>query len=207
MTNCLHDLKNYSDLWVSVLHPNAPHHRSVLPDNLLFLETNVDDPCLDHKSSRLRRGNFDLPVLLATEETIHRVLYRWESKRVEGDVVAPFWRNSTRRGSIIFTVRCRITGSAFMIDLPASSTSRQVTVIASASSNTCIFLFVSFFTIQMNNGYVGAFVAPDIILTTAHCGDYTGTQVIIGAYKNNTIAPRCAIATSGTNTQTIFQQL
>ena len=54
-------------------------------DNLLFLEINVDDPRLDHKPSPLRRGNFDLLVLLATEEAIHRVLNRWESKRVEGD--------------------------------------------------------------------------------------------------------------------------
>merc|ERR1711957_534866 len=54
-------------------------------DNLLFLEINVDDPNLDHKPSPLRRGNFDLLVLLATEEAIHRVLNRWESKRVEID--------------------------------------------------------------------------------------------------------------------------
>jgi len=52
-------------------------------ENLLFLEINVDDPTLDHKPSPLRRGNFDLLVLLSTEEAIHRVLNRWESKRAE----------------------------------------------------------------------------------------------------------------------------
>lgn len=56
-------------------------------ENLLFLEINVDDPTLDHKPSPLRRSNFDLLVLLATEEAIHRVLNRWELKRAEGDLV------------------------------------------------------------------------------------------------------------------------
>jgi hypothetical protein len=56
-------------------------------ENLLFLEINVDDPRLDHKPSPLRRSNFDLLVLLATEEAIHRVLNRWETKRSEGDLV------------------------------------------------------------------------------------------------------------------------
>ena len=56
-------------------------------ENLLFLEINVDDPTLDHKPSPLRRSNFDLLVLLATEEAIHRVLNRWELKRSEGDLV------------------------------------------------------------------------------------------------------------------------
>eukprot|EP00536_Pseudo-nitzschia_multiseries_P011336 jgi/Psemu1/205555/e_gw1.380.34.1 len=54
--------------------------------NLLFLEINVDDPTLDHKPSPLRWGNFDLLVLLATEESIHRVLNRWQSKKSEGDL-------------------------------------------------------------------------------------------------------------------------
>ena len=52
-------------------------------DNLLFLEINVDNPLLDHKPSPLRRGNFDLLVLLATEEAIHRVLNHWEHQRVQ----------------------------------------------------------------------------------------------------------------------------
>ena len=56
-------------------------------ENLLFLEINVDDPTLDHKPSPLRRSNFDLLVLLATEEAIHRVLNRWERKRSEGDLI------------------------------------------------------------------------------------------------------------------------
>lgn len=55
-------------------------------ENLLFLEINVDDPTLDHKPSPLRRSNFDLLVLLATEEAIHRVLNRWESKKTKGDL-------------------------------------------------------------------------------------------------------------------------
>jgi len=55
-------------------------------ENLLFLEINVDNPELDHKPSPLRRGNFDLLVLLATEEAIHRVLNRWEERRLEGDL-------------------------------------------------------------------------------------------------------------------------
>jgi len=41
------------------------------------------------------------------------------------------------------------------------------------------------FFVQMNNGCGGALVAPDIILTAGHCGEYTDTQVIIGAYKEN----------------------
>jgi len=65
-------------------------------DNLLFLEINVDDPRLDHKPSPLRRGNFDLLVLLATEEAIHRVLNRWESKRVEGNVVGSDYEQHER---------------------------------------------------------------------------------------------------------------
>jgi len=56
-------------------------------ENLLFLEINVDNPTLDHKPSPLRRSNFDLLVLLATEEAIHRVLNRWEFKRSEGDLI------------------------------------------------------------------------------------------------------------------------
>uniref|UniRef100_A0A7S4EIZ5 Uncharacterized protein n=1 Tax=Pseudo-nitzschia australis TaxID=44445 RepID=A0A7S4EIZ5_9STRA len=54
--------------------------------NLLFLEINVDDPTLDHKPSPLRRGNFDLLVLLATEEAIQRVLNGWKSKKATGDL-------------------------------------------------------------------------------------------------------------------------
>ncbi|VEU43450.1 unnamed protein product [Pseudo-nitzschia multistriata] len=54
--------------------------------NLLFLEINVDRPELDHKPSPLRRGNFDLLVLLATEEAIQRVLNRWQSKKSVGDL-------------------------------------------------------------------------------------------------------------------------
>lgn len=50
-------------------------------DNLLFLEISVDDPLSDHKPSPLRRGNFDLLVLLATEEAIHRVLNKWEANK------------------------------------------------------------------------------------------------------------------------------
>jgi len=50
-------------------------------ENLLFLEISVDDPLSDHKPSPLRRGNFDLLVLLATEEAIHRVLNKWEANK------------------------------------------------------------------------------------------------------------------------------
>lgn len=56
-------------------------------NNLLFLEINVDSPELDHKPSPLRSGNFDLLVLLATEEAIVRVLNRWESKKSRGDLI------------------------------------------------------------------------------------------------------------------------
>jgi len=55
-------------------------------ENLLFLEISVDDPTSDHKPSPLRRSNFDLLLLLATEEAIQRVLNRWESMRSEGDL-------------------------------------------------------------------------------------------------------------------------
>jgi hypothetical protein len=55
-------------------------------DYFLFLEINVDDPLSDHKPSPLRRGNFDLLILLATEEAIHRVLNRWELKKSTGEL-------------------------------------------------------------------------------------------------------------------------
>ena len=55
-------------------------------DYFLFLEINVDDPQSDHKPSPLRRGNFDLLILLATEEAIHRVLNRWELKKSTGEL-------------------------------------------------------------------------------------------------------------------------
>jgi len=55
-------------------------------ENLLFLEISVDDPLSDHKPSPLRRGNFDLLVLLATEEAIHRVLNKWEANKSNGEL-------------------------------------------------------------------------------------------------------------------------
>jgi hypothetical protein len=55
-------------------------------DYFLFLEINVDDPQSDHKPSPLRRGNFDLLILLATEEAIHRVLNKWELKKSTGEL-------------------------------------------------------------------------------------------------------------------------
>jgi hypothetical protein len=42
-------------------------------ENLMFLELNADEHS-DLAPSPLRRGNFDLLVLLATQESIHRVL-------------------------------------------------------------------------------------------------------------------------------------
>jgi hypothetical protein len=70
----------------STTPPIDPSSLRSFRENLLFLEINVDNPELDHKPSPLRRGNFDLLVLLATEEAIHRVLNRWEERRLEGDL-------------------------------------------------------------------------------------------------------------------------
>lgn len=45
-------------------------------ENLLFLEFSADDESSDEAPSPLRKGNFDLLVLLATQEAIHRFLNR-----------------------------------------------------------------------------------------------------------------------------------
>jgi hypothetical protein len=42
--------------------------------NMLFLEASADPDNYDYAPSPLRKGNFDLLVLLATQESIHRVL-------------------------------------------------------------------------------------------------------------------------------------
>jgi hypothetical protein len=64
-------------------------------------------------------------------------------------------------------------------------------VIESDSSNIAyLFIFLSFFslsnTIAQMDGCGGALVAAGIVLFAAHCGDCTGGQVIIGAFKADT---------------------
>jgi hypothetical protein len=50
---------------------NANEQVGIERPNLLFLEMSVDS---DYTPSALRKGNFDLLVLIATQESIHRVL-------------------------------------------------------------------------------------------------------------------------------------
>ena len=58
--------------------------------NLLFLENHVDDEDGDLKTSPLRRGNFDLLILLATQESIHRILNN-PNRKQEGTTAELTW--------------------------------------------------------------------------------------------------------------------
>jgi hypothetical protein len=61
-------------------------------ENLFFLELNVNDDS-DYAPSPLRKGNFDLLVLLSTQESIHRVLNDPHRQNGVGKVTNHYLRN------------------------------------------------------------------------------------------------------------------
>lgn len=74
-------------------------------ENLLFLEFSADEDS-DYAPSPLRKGNFDLLVLLATQESIHRVLN--DASRQSGAVKAS---NAFLRNFYAERLRSHFTGS------------------------------------------------------------------------------------------------
>lgn len=75
------DLDSIADISSTFIHDyfesqnNKKNNQEGYRTNLLFLDNIVDD---DYLPSPLRKGNFDLLMLLSTQESIHRVLNRGE---------------------------------------------------------------------------------------------------------------------------------
>ena len=74
--NALRSEINYGEVTMS---SGDSSQRKLAPPNLVFLEYKLDEP-EGVLPSALRKGNFDLVTLLATQEAIHRLLNNKESK-------------------------------------------------------------------------------------------------------------------------------